>query len=49
LTLTAGPVTINANTGASPAEIGRAVQQAQQDGLLPMLRSALRNLAPAEE
>jgi hypothetical protein len=49
LTLTAGPVTVNANTGASPAEIGRAVQQAQQDGLLPLLRQAWRTLAPAEE
>ena len=49
LSLTSGPVTVNASTGASPAEIGRAVQQAQQDGLLPMLRNALRNLAPAEE
>jgi hypothetical protein len=49
LSLTAGPVTVHANTGASPAEIGRAVQQAQQDGLLPLLRQAWRTLAPAEE
>lgn len=49
LTLTAGPVTVNANTGASPAEIGRAVQQAQQDGLAPLLRQAWRTLAPAED
>jgi len=49
ISLTAGPVTVNANTGASPAEIGRAVQQAQQDGLAPLLRQAWRTLAPAED
>jgi hypothetical protein len=49
VTVSSGPVTVHAQTGASPEEIGRAVSEAQQEALLPLLQSTYLNVQSAEE